>query len=118
MISGVLQPLSLSFYAKSASNTIAKFSIRNTMGVVCLERLEAIEILWTILNKCPAIDHNPVCLIPSTAGMLAEGYQIHIAAAICNEARAYLEEMSTLYGLEYRERNERFMIYKRVKTKS
>jgi hypothetical protein len=84
--------------------------------VLRLERQEAIEILWDILNRCPSIDQNPVCLIPSTAGMLAEGFQIHIAATICDEARKYLREVLARYGVEYIEKNERFMIYKRVKT--
>ncbi|HMK95552.1 MAG TPA: hypothetical protein VK536_09170 [Candidatus Limnocylindrales bacterium] len=82
-----------------------------------MERQEAIEILWAILDKCPGLEQNSICLIPSTVGMLAEGYQIHIAATVCDEAREYLRWLLANYGVEYKEVNERFMIYRRPKTK-
>ncbi len=82
-----------------------------------MERQEAIEILKAILDKCPRLDGNPICLIPSATDVLAEGYQIHIASPICDEAREYLRELLAKYGVEYREANERLMIYKPSKTK-
>jgi hypothetical protein len=82
-----------------------------------LERQEAIEILWAILDKCPRLDQNPICLMPSTVDILGKGYQIHIASTICNEAREYLRELLANYGVEYKEGKGRFMIYKRAKTK-
>jgi len=82
-----------------------------------LERQEAIEILKVILDKCPRLDGNPVCLIPSETTILAEGYQIHISSLVCDEAKEYLRELLINRGIEYREGKERFMIYKPSKTK-
>ena len=82
-----------------------------------LERQEAIEILKAILDKCPRLDGNPICLMPSETNLLAEGYQIHITSTICDEAKQYLMELLANRGIEYREGKERFMIFKPSKTR-
>jgi hypothetical protein len=64
-----------------------------------LNRSEAVFVLREIFEKCTLFDGNYLSLVPpNSAGLLSQGYQVHLKIPIDKETQDCMEQIAAKYS--------------------